>query len=65
MMLKSLKKHNKERYENFFNPKSTGIACPVCGEEVIFIWLGVVFSGLPAQRGIGCTECGWVGSCLS
>ena len=64
-MLKSLKAYNHDRRKAFFESDPTGIACPICDSEVKFVWLGVIFNGLPAQRGIGCQYCGWVGSCIA
>ena len=64
-MLKGLKEHNHDRRIAFFEPQLTNIACPICNKEVEFVWLGVIFNGLPAQRGIGCRYCGWIGSCVA
>ncbi len=61
-MLKSLEEHDKERMEAYARKQYTGIACPVCGEEVTKIRPGIVSHSFPPRIPIGCIKCWWQGT---
>ena len=61
--LVSLDKHNSEAWATqtgwFSNePKSNGIACPECGEELMDTNPNATLTSYPAQKNIHCPKCG-------
>ncbi len=63
-MLKSLEEHDKERMEAYGQPKRTGIACPVCGEETVEAETDARLVFYPPRIDIFCISCPWRGTCL-
>ena len=63
MPLKSLTEFNEER-RRFYEPEEykNGIACPVCGKELIDSNPGLILTSSPPQAHIECLGCKWTGT---
>ena len=62
--LKSLKQHNEQALEAFaFGKKSnSGIACPICEEELFYPKPNVTLMSYPPQKSVECCKCHYKGS---
>ena len=61
MGLKSLEEYENEREKREERARrdrnKTGIACPECGSELLFVDPGVVLLTSPPQKGVKCSQC--------
>ena len=50
-----------ESYQNLAQPKPNGLACPLCGEELIDTNPGIILISNPPQKEIHCSNCAYKG----
>lgn len=64
--LKPLVEHNKEKglmYKNLHKPRLNGIACPLCGKELLDDKPNEMLATMPPQKSTKCSneQCNYIG----
>ena len=58
--MKSLRDHNRDKVQESMHvdePKKTGVSCPECEAEMIFVDVNVVLACIPPKMTVRCPEC--------
>jgi ribosomal protein S27AE len=61
--MKSLEEHNKdqtERYNNTYAYQCTNIACPKCGQELVYTDPEILLTSIPPKKRVNCPNCGHI-----
>jgi len=63
--LKPLQEFNDEQATNYQNhyseSKPNGLACPLCGEELLDSRPGITLMSYPPQKDVKCSNCSYIG----
>lgn len=59
--MKTIEEHNREVLRKKGNKHSTGIMCPLCGNELHYPTPDVVMNSYPPQKDVACVNCGYKG----